>query len=244
MLATTVGWGRLGQALGLGAARRAAGQATPGGEAEPVTYVDGPGGDVFTAKDNLLHSGAPTINFGTHPQFEVSISRPFIYEYDLSAIPAGAECVSATWYLTKATANGAQAVTCSIYEISAANHGWAAGTLNSAQALAGQSCWAAKAADGAGGVSTPWAGSAGLSTAGVDYETEALGTFGLNSGDAVGTVYAVELDPARVAGWFGSGANNHGILLKSSANGGHLASAQHATAAYRPRLVVVYIPAG
>ena len=47
---------------------------TPG----PVTYVDGYGGNIFTSQDNMLHSGAPTINFGGHDVYDVSQIRKFL----------------------------------------------------------------------------------------------------------------------------------------------------------------------
>jgi hypothetical protein len=160
--------------------------------------------------------------------------------FDLSAIPATATCNSATLYLYHHTQSTASAWSVAIYSIAAANGGWVEGTKAGTVAGAGQPCWDAKAADGAGGVTTAWAGSEGLATAGVDYAAVAIGTFSGNRSDVVGTEYSAALTAATVETWFGAINNNYGMLLVAAGPVDYLHSSEHGTVAYRPRLDVDY----
>lgn len=198
-------------------------------------WVGGPTGDV------ALWSGGGTLNLGADTIVLSGSSTRGLLRFDLSSIPATATCISATLQLTQVGTSGyTDPFTVTVRQISAANAAWIEGISNGL-AQAGEPCWNALAADGAGGVTTDWAGSAGLSTSGTDYETTALGTFGGYLNDANGTNYTAALLVSRVQGWFGSPNTNYGILLTSITYGvGQLASREHATAAYRPKLTVVY----
>lgn len=216
------------------------------------TFTDGYGGDVDTAKDVAILSTLSTTNWGTGAALFVSSGRAALLRFDVSSVEESAICDSATLYLYNTNViAGAQG--CYIYSIASANAAWAEGTKNNATAGAGESCWNALAADGAGGITTKWAGDAagdggadaGCSQSGTDYEATAIGTFTIGSSDAGGTQYAPALTAARVAGWFGTPNTNYGIRMRtnSSADRG-VCSSDHATTAYRPKLVVEYTAGG
>lgn len=102
------------------------------------------------------------------------------------------------------------------------------------------SCWNTK--DG----SLSWAGSAGLATSGTDYATTAL--WGENQPSSTNGSIILTFSPAETQSMVD---NNYGILhLGGNSNtGGNInyrgyASSDHATAAYRPYLTVVYEEAG
>jgi len=210
------------------------------------TFTDGYGGDVFTAKDNQLNGtteAAKELNLGTHGSFELSVNQKSIIEFDLSSIPAGASCLSAKLYLYKNDAAGGRTnQMVRFYSITRANGGWLEGTQNLQPALFGESSWNAKAANGSGGVATAWAGSAGMSTAGIDYHTTPIGSFAGDFSDAFGTEYIIDLNPDVVRTWFGENNANYGILFfVSSETAGHVAASDYGIAGYRPKLVIVYL---
>lgn len=174
--------------------------------------------------------------------------RPML-RISLSSIPAGAVCQSAVLRLAN-TANAAQTatVTAKIHAILAANSGWVEGTKDNMQAGAGEPCWNAKAADGAGGVTTAWAGSVGCGTSGTDYEATALGQQDITD-DAAGTTYDFALTANRVQAWFGSDAVNYGVIGLATVENSvgtfaEVASSDNATAARRPKWTVVYTVPG
>ena len=196
--------------------------------------------DAATGQDDSVNSGVSTANYGIRTNLVAATTYRGLLKYDLSSIPATAKCISATLSLYQMATGAAQAFTITVSSIASGNAAWIEGTRNGTQALAGQPCWDALAADGAGGVTTAWAGSAGLSTAGTDYETPALGTFNGNRSDPDGTEYSVALPTDRVRGWFGATNTNYGLLITTNVAPGGLGSSDHATAGYRPKLVIVY----
>ncbi len=195
-------------------------------------------------KDTFVASDLPTENFGaaTSLTLNPTLIRRSLIGFDLSAIPAGSVCVSANLHFYHHTQDTNQPWTVTIHSIASGNAAWIEGTRVSGQALAGEPCWNALAANGSGGVTTPWAGSAGLGTSGTDYEAAAIGSFSGNRSDAVGTEYIASLTAARVEGWFGNPNTNYGMLLVSDAGTGNMCSSDHAISAYRPKLVVTYVP--
>jgi len=195
-------------------------------------------------KDNRIDSGNPTWNYGTVGRFDMFTTVKGLIEYDLSSIPATATCDSATFYTYQANSGAALAWTVTVYSIASGNEAWIEGTQFAGLAAAGEPCWNALAADGAGGVTTAWAGSAGLATSGTDYEASSIGSFSGNRSDANGTEYSTALTAARVAGWFSGSNTNYGMLLVTSAGVGGFGTSDNATAGYRPKLVVDYTEAG
>ena len=211
------------------------------GMAEPVvdpTLTLQP--DAAAGKDTMVQSTAATANFGTTTQwwYEGATTRGLI-EFDVSSIPVGSTCNSATFTITL-TGGGAGNAT--FHSIKVGNAAWVEGTKDGVLAGAGDPCWNALAADGAGGVTTAWAGSAGLSTSGTDYDATAIGSVTIGA-EPAGTAFACALTPATVATWFGAVNANYGILMAKLTAGyaqSLFASSDHATALIRPKLVVDY----
>lgn len=183
-------------------------------------------------------------NYGTSSNMICASSYVSVIRFNLAHIPASASCIGAVLILTKtAVGGGAFVRTLTVHSIAVGNAAWIEGTKDAALAGAGEPCWNALAADGSGGVTTAWSGSAGLSTSGTDYEASAMGSAAYLSNGAVGTTVSVNLNAARVQAWFGAVNTNYGLRLTTSVadnNGSQFASRNHSTAAYRPILQVTY----
>ncbi len=196
--------------------------------------------DGTTGQDAYLSNASRTYNDGGSTRILSGASQgPAIIRFDLSTVPSGAVCTGATLATTLYSSSGT-AYTATIYPILVGNADWIEGTKNNAQAGAGEPCWDALAADGSGGVTTAWAGSAGLGTPGVDYGYSMGSWSGNGSSDPVGTVYTAALTPSEVQKWFPSTNANYGMKLTPSATPGLIASSENTTAAYRPKLTVEY----
>ena len=209
--------------------------------AEDFVFVDGYGGDVNTAQDNMLHSLYGSISFGGHNVYDVSTTRRFIQRFDLSSIPSDATSTSAQvhYYKTGPYVPN-QEVTCTLYSILEANAAWQPGTIYGGEATEGDSTWDALAADGSGGVQTPWAGSAGLSTPGVDYDPNPIGSFTIPYHASIEDEYIAELDTTRVQGWFGADNTNYGILMVCDGKAEYITTSEFSDTTRRPKLVVNY----
>jgi hypothetical protein len=188
----------------------------------------------------LLNGRHVNLHLGDHRSFECEPKQRGLIRFNLSAIPGNATCISATLQLVRNyQPEDDSTATVEIYSVSAANADWEVGETSN-PAAAGLCCWACKAANGAGGVTTPWAGSEGLQTPGVDYETTLLGTITVNANDPIGTICSGNLLPSRVEGWFGSSNTNYGLLMLQDTFGGHVGQGDETTPAYRPKLIVQY----
>lgn len=212
-------------------------------------YTDGYSGDIFSADDTTFNVNWPTFNGGTHGSFAPRgpAKERSLLRFNLAAIPAGSTCVSAKLYLYhKDAPEGApNPCTGNIYSVASANGDWVAGTKSIALADEDECCWNAKAADGSAGVKTAWAGAVGCGTVGTDTEADAIGSYSVDPGDAIGTEYEIELDTDRVAEWFGGSDDNYGIIIYPTNNSEiHLAQSDYVTTAYRPKLVVEYTEVG
>jgi len=88
---------------------------------------------------------------------------------------------------------------------------------------------------------TPWAGAGtlgGCSVEGTDYSATALGSYSFPANSPVGTECPVGLDPDELEVLVGA---NHGFVVLGTAHTDYyFASSDHATAGYRPLLVVEY----
>lgn len=199
--------------------------------------------DATAGKDNQINSATATSNNGVNVTLIGGVTSKGLLEFDLSGISASDTCDDATLYLYQRVSGAASAFTVTARSIAVGNEAWTEGTRNNAQALSGESCWNARVADGAGGVTTAWSGSAGLATVTTDYESASLGSFSGNRSDANGTAYSTLLTASRIQGWFGGSNTNYGLLLTTSAALGGLAASDHTTAGERPRLVVNYTSA-
>lgn len=194
-------------------------------------------------RDTKINSGVATRNFGASTTVLGGTTDKMLVWWDLASTTAGASVNSASLTLYQAGSAAANAFTLTAYAIKSGNGGWIEGTKNNATAGAGEPCWDAKEADGSGGVTTAWAGSAGLGTAGTDYETTAIGSVNGNRSDANGTAYVITLNTTAVAAWLGNTAN-YGILVVTSSGCGAIASAENATSGSRPQLDIDYTAGG
>lgn len=160
-----------------------------------------------------------------------------ILEFDCSSISGDATCDSATLHLWQAGATPSGARTFTIHELLVANEDWVEGASED-PATAGQSTWDHKNDwNGGGGGDVNWAGSAGASTSGTDYDASALGSD--NGGGSDGAEIAITLTTAAVQDWFGTPNENYGIIGWTNA-WINTDSSDGATAAERPKLVVEY----
>ena len=204
-----------------------------------------------TAGDTYLLFEAATYNYGASTYLRTyynSQNQKILIRFDCSSVLATSTVTAAKMELYKndaLTALGASIL--SSYGITAANGDWIEGTKNGAVAGSGEPCWNAKAADGAGGVTTAWAGSAGLSTAGTDYVNTVLGTAAVNGADAQYTKYTMTLNAdglAVIQGWLGAVNTNYGLMLRANTWSYGFCSSEHGTESYRPLLSVTYTAAG
>ena len=200
-----------------------------------------------TGQDVLMSSNWSTRNGGQHASFQLEglpgTIQHALLKFDLSSLSASYTCVSAKLYLYHDyTAEGDGLNTGKVYSVSAANWPWIEGTGDIKIAKQGEPCWNAREADGSEGVQRAWAGSAGCSTAGVDYESDAIGAWSFNANQPKGYEIVIDLNTDRVQQWFGSPNTNYGIILVADDNipSAHVGSAESATAGYRPKLVVHY----
>jgi len=220
--------------------------ATPSHPVRPGIFIDGPGGDVNTAKDVLMSSGWPTHNGGVHANFQLEgppgAIQHALLRFDLSSLPSSYICTSAKLYLYRSyDSEGGEIHTGNVFNIASANASWIEGVGDIDLALRGEPCWNVLEADGNGGVQRTWAGSTGCSTSGVDYEASSIGTWSFSTNTPKGTEIVIELDTNRVQGWFGGTNTNYGVILVSNNNHGvHVGSAENGTNDYRPKLVVTY----
>jgi hypothetical protein len=216
------------------------------GEQIVSTFTDGYGGDVNTAKDARIRGSADTLNYGISESFYIypDSNYKYLLQFDLSSIPSGSSCTSATLHFYRSEAGESTSRTINLYAIASGNAGWVAGTKAGDTAAAGECCYAALAANGSGGVTTAWAGSAGLSTADTDFESSAVGSFSSTGNSANGTDYAISLTTTRIAQWFGVSNTNYGLLVVGGGTGWYdyhiFGTAENPTTGYRPKLVIEY----
>ena len=196
--------------------------------------------------DTYIASGAPTANIGIRDEIQLSTGasnrRPLL-RFDLYSIDPSKIIQSALLKLTpKANYNSA---TYNLFQVSDDNGNWIEGTKNGTLAGAGEPCWNAKQADGSGGVTEAWAGSAGLSTAGIDYINTVLAT--LTSALTANTQLEIPFNAAGLAilqSWFGDANNNGFLFLTNTSTQTLFHSGEATTESYRPVLTVTYTEAG
>ena len=139
-------------------------------------------------------------------------NEKWLFRFILSSIDSSNIATAASLIVTKASPkDSTRTTTYNLYEIATANGDWIEGTKDGATAGSGEPCWDAKAADGAGGVTTAWAGSAGMSTAGTDYVNTSLASANMLRHDEIYTQYTYTLNASGLAvitSWFGDATNS------------------------------------
>jgi hypothetical protein len=194
------------------------------------TYTSQP--DATAGVDVLLLKSSPTTNFGTWQGNDLddgaSESRCLI-KFDLTSIPSGSGITSAVLNLTtRAVSSGA--VSCHVASVKSANSSW---TESGAR-------W-----NNTNG-STSWAGSAGCSTSGTDFESTDIGSWTSTSSAGGGTVETISISTSTISDIVNNPSNNYGLLIYATGTFGSVvyASSDHATAGWRPKLTVDYTSGG
>lgn len=184
--------------------------------------------DAAAGIDTDHRSGSADTNYGTVTTLNMannfsSITRSGFIKFDLTSIPSGAVVTAGTLTLTHA---GGASLNCTInvHQIMAANSGWTEAGLT----------W--NKLDG----TNAWAGSAGCSTANTDYSSTVDGSFSVGgSAPASGTAETIAIAVARAQAMLTA---NYGWIIRMATDNKlcQMFSSDHATAGYRPKLVVDY----
>lgn len=154
-----------------------------------------------------------------------------LLKFGLSSIPSGATVTSAmlSMFLNK---NIPVIRSTWVYSILAANSSWTEAGATWNYAVASVTRWAGDTG-GDGGAD------AGCSVAGTDFNALRLGTLTAPANTPVGTEIQAVLEVSQVQSWL---AANYGMRLQCQTGVGDQIwfSSDHATAAYRPKLVIEY----
>jgi len=192
----------------------------------PLTLQPGPG----AALDAYLVSSTPDTNFGPNTSvgageanLAVSTVRGLL-KFDLSALPASAEILSAVLSLFLFTNVAANARTFRIFR---AKRAWVASQATWNEWSAGQA-WQTAGGFGAN-----------------DCEQTDIGSRSIPAADAVDTEHAFTLTAAAVQAWLSGAFANNGLLLKADTE----TDEQHfwysgdyvTVPALRPKLVITYM---
>ena len=208
--------------------------------AAPITF-QGTG----VTEDTQLISGFDDDNFGGAPNIDVGntsgVRRSLLRYPTLSSTLSGEKVASATLqFRTELDFFGPFTdQTIFLHVVTPANADWVEGSETGIGSSpdTGLSTWRQKV-DG----SANWAGSAGLSTSGVDYLATPVGSFTASSTDAVGGVtYTVNFaDVSFLQNWIDNPAENGGFFLYSPAleAGGDLIRLSSSEGSFAPLLSV------
>lgn len=182
--------------------------------------------------DTVLDAQFPDYNHGAKTAWYIRVKEYHLYKFDLSSIPIGATATAVVHTITQTSANafGMQHYSGTI---AAADGDWIEGTKTGAQATVGEPCRNWKKYN-----TVTW------STAGLPLITT-QGNYLSSNGGGAGTQLPVPwTTPANIQSMFGAVMVN-GIAFWTLVNGsGQVALSDHATAAYRPKLVIDYTLAG
>ena len=219
----------------------------------------------FTATgDNTMLNGLANDNYGNFNLIAAGAVADFIpnqisvLRFDVSALDglySSIDSVTLRLYYHANGGDGTAAVTTNVHAISAANRAWIEGTHQGAAAT-GESTWNNLAHS-----STPWAGSAGLGTAGTDYDSTVLATYTLPgpwvdrpaAGTAIDFTFTGSSATltALINSWMvdnvTNSQDNPGLLLRDPTptignlrNRFTATSTENANAALHPQLIVEY----
>lgn len=184
--------------------------------------------DASAGVDAWLRADDAATNWGTWQGCDLDNSPNwhFVIKFDLTSISA-TSVTSATLDFT--TRGLCASASCNIYSIKSANSGWTESGVR----------W--NNIDG----STAWAGSAGCSTSGTDYDASAVGSWTSAGAAGGGTVDSVSLSTSTILNWIQNPSQNYGMVGIGGGGSGVLyGSSDHGTAAWRPKLTVVYTSGG
>ncbi|MCD4824917.1 MAG: heparinase II/III family protein, partial [Phycisphaerae bacterium] len=208
-------------------------------------YVNAEVAVIQSGDDNTLMSAIPNGNGGGDSNLEIKNyggQGHGLLRFDFSrfgSIPnTKITSIKLSLYMTRA---GGGRQTLSIHEIKAANADWAAGTGGSRGTVQdGMSCWNYRSYDAA--KPSKWAGAAGCSTAGIDYESTAISSLavGSKSGWYEWTISAAGLGVIKA--WADGTKANAGFLLRADRGRRNFRSFYNGgvNAKYCPKLTITY----
>lgn len=207
--------------------------------------------DYSGVEDTLLRSDAPHHHYGAAGSLQLvggdggasRLGRSLI-RFDLSSMQGRYQSINSatlTFYQSDAPSTEG-GFTFSAYDIADANADWVAGPSAAGSSAHGYASWNWKRTQ-----QTAWAGSDGLSIAGVDYETAAVASgIAVDPTNAQYTKTVINLPGSLVLDW--AAGDNAGLLLAlddeaSSTANYAFASSEH-VAGVRPILTIDYTPLG
>ena len=180
--------------------------------------------------DTYIISSVPNTNYGTYLAMYIDPGNSGLLKFNVTPIPAGSTITSAIMSLWSWIPN-VSTRSFGLYSILPANSAWTelGATWNYAVAT-----------------TVPWAGAAGCSLSGTDFNAALMGTLTYIANNPAGTEHQAALNTALVQGWLTA---NQGCILRDGGGGGQYWFSSDCTgvgfpAAYRPKLVVDYTVAG
>jgi len=198
-----------------------------------VTYTTQPtetdGIDNYMSDDAL---GGIITNYGTATTMYIGNSSGItvrgLLKFDLTkgtnSPPTNASVISATMYLTPVVDMSTSARTLNVYRCL---RDW--GELTSTWLTwNGTNNWSAYGANNTTN----------------DRESTPLGSVAVSESLTLNTPVAITLNAAKVQEWINGATSNYGMVIRTDAEGADVyqwASSSHATAAYRPKLVIIYV---
>jgi len=204
-----------------------------------ATFTDGFGGDVQTYIDTYLDLDNGGTNYGGQTWLQLhykdvdsQVAHDSLLKFTLGSL-AGSTVTSATLYLYE-LGWGAGAYTAGVYRILVANSAWTEADSTWDHEVDGVSRWAGDAGGDGGN-------DAGCSVSGTDYNAASMGTLNGDGDNVGGTEYAVSLNIAQVQAMIDD-ADYGLILIPTDTNNAtqFLASSDHGTGGWRPKLTIEY----
>jgi hypothetical protein len=187
---------------------------------------------LYPTADTFVYEGTPTSNSGSGTTINLAGLADYrqrgLIRFDLSELD-GAEITSAKLTLTTVQSWQWDPVTVYIHRILAANSAWTEAGATWNYAVSSSTRWAGDSGNNGGP-------DAGCTQSGTDYSATAIGSYIIAANEAAGTQHEVTLNASEFASMV---ANNAGVVLFAEDNV-QIASRNHGTAGYRPKLVVEY----
>ncbi|MCD4825545.1 MAG: PEP-CTERM sorting domain-containing protein [Phycisphaerae bacterium] len=211
-------------------------------QADTATFQDGVGGYTGTEDALLLNqSGYRDRNWGAYGEAVMRNTSHNLLRFDITSLGSvsnlditGAEIELS--YQSDSIGTGSMVVY--MYEILPANAGWVEGRGVGLDVVSGESTWNNRQHS-----STAWAGSAGCSTAGTDYNGTAVGTVTLtdNGANAIFTITnAAMLN--TLEDWADGTATNAGFVIFTSSTSRVSFDTTDTSGGTAPKMTITYTP--
>ncbi len=191
---------------------------------------------LYPDRDTRLSSVTPgqtNNNYGASTTFALNEDSRELMYFDFTQVAGFVTSATLRLYVDGGFVASDRIITA--FEIASANSNWSEGT-SSGFASPGEPTWGHRQF-----TNEFWAGSAGLSTAGTDYDPAALGAVTATTGTAI---WEMPLDVPRVNGWAQNPADHAGILLVFSGGSGSVifGSRENGDPALRPNIEYHAVP--